>query len=125
DTNQVLEELEVETDSGVRVRLAIEPAHGMVGYGFYFELRTYDVFVTRVLEESPAARAGIHAGDQLLAIEGRKVREMTADQVRSALNTPRMGPLRLTVRHQDGVEVSIKLAEGAIYPLFRETGQAR
>jgi hypothetical protein len=125
DTNQVLEELEVETDSGVRVRLAIEPAHGILGYGFYYELRTYDVFVTRVFEESPAARAGIRAGDQLLAIEGRAVRAMTEDQVRSALNTPRMGPLRLTVRHQDGAEVSIKLAEGAIYPLFRETRQAR
>lgn len=114
-------ELDVDTDSGVRVRIAIEPARGKIGYGFFYELRTYDVFITRLFEESPASRAGLRAGDQVLRIDGKSVRDMSAGEIRSAFNAPRPDGLRLAIKHADGAEVELTIKEGAIYPLYRES----
>ena len=116
------EELDVETDSGVRVQIAIEPAHGRIGYGFFYELRTYDVYITRLYEESPASRAGLRAGDQVLRIDGRSARDMSEGEIRSAFNAPRAEGLKLAIKHADGAEVEMKVKEGAVYPLFREVG---
>ncbi len=114
------DELDIETASGVRVRIAFEPAHGRIGYGFYYELRTYDVYITRLFEESPASRAGLRVGDQVLSIDGRPTRDMSKEELRSAFNAPRAKGIRLMIKHADGTEVEMTLKEGAIYPLFRE-----
>ena len=113
-------ELDVETDSGVRVKIVIEPAHGKIGYGFFYELRTYDVYITRLFEESPASRAGLRAGDQVLRVQDRSVRDMSAGELRSAFNVPRPEGMLLAIKHADGAEVELTLKEGAIYPLYRE-----
>lgn len=118
-------ELDVETESGVRVQIAIEPARGKVGYGFFYELRTYDVYVTRLFEESPAARAGIRPGDQILRINDKLARDMSDGEIRTAFNAPRPDGVRLAIKHADGAEVELVLKEGAIYPLFREVGTFR
>ncbi len=116
------DELDVETDSGVRVRIAFEPAHGKIGYGLFYELRTYDVFISRLFEESPASRAGVRKGDQILRINGRSVRDMSEGEIRSAFNAPRPEGIRLGIKHADGAEVDLQLKEGAVYPLYREMG---
>lgn len=116
------DELDIETESGVRVRLAIEPARGRIGYGFFYELRTYDVYITRLFEESPASRAGLRAGDQVLRIQDRSVRDMSEAEIRSAFNAPRTDGILLAIKHADGSEVELTLKEGAVYPLFREVG---
>jgi len=116
------DEIEVECESGAHVTVADEPAHGRVGYGFYYEMRTYDLYVTRVFEESPAARAGMRVGDQLLGIQNKPPREMREGEAQSLLNSQLPAGLELSLRHEDGAIVTVHIKEGAIYPLFREVG---
>lgn len=117
-----LEEIQEECESGATFSLANEPARGFVGYGLFYELRTYDAFVTRVYEESPAARVGIRAGDQIVSIDGKVVREMKEGELPSQFNAPSLQGLEVAVRHEDGSTMTVRLKEGAVYPLYREIG---
>ncbi|HEU4408865.1 MAG TPA: PDZ domain-containing protein [Polyangiaceae bacterium] len=115
--------VDARCEDGARVTLRWEPAHGRHGYGFSYEFHTYDdVFVSRVFAESPAARAGLKAGDQLVSLGGRPARSMKRGEVQSYLNAPRAEGVRLRVRRPDGTEADLALKEGAVYPLFSEVG---
>lgn len=116
ETDTVMDEQRLETSSGVVVYLTIEPAHPLFGYGFFYELRTYDVFVTRLYAESPAARAGLQPGDQILRINDRDVRSMTPAEIRSHLSVQTSAGVALALRRKDGSVASIRLVEGPIYP---------
>jgi len=118
-------EVDVECDTGAKVRIAFEPPRARLGLGFYYELRIGQAFVTRVYEESPAGRNGIKTGDQILTLDNRPVSDMKAGEVQSIINTPHMEGMPIRVRHPDGKEVSVTLKEGAIFPLFSETGNLR
>lgn len=117
-----LSEIQEETESGAQFTLANEPAHGFIGYGMFYELRTYEAYVTRTYEESPASRAGIRPGDQLVAIDGTLVRTMKEGELQSVFNAPAMAGHEIAVRHEDGSTVTVTIKEGAVYPLFREIG---
>lgn len=109
---------EIWCDSGARVRLHVEPARGLYGIGLYYETRGNDgVQVTRVVGDSPAARAGLSAGDKILAIQGKKVAEMDALEVRSSINLNARSGLELDVWFSNGKRHLITLKEAAIYPL--------
>ncbi|MCL2824156.1 MAG: PDZ domain-containing protein [Polyangiaceae bacterium] len=116
------ERIDVETGSGVRMILATEYARGRVGYGFFYELRTYDVYVSKLYAESPAARAGMRKGDQILMIDGVDVRDMNEGETRTALHSRRTDGVKLAIKHADGTRVDMTIVEGAIYPLYSEVG---
>jgi hypothetical protein len=119
-------EADIECDSGAHVRIAFEPAHARLGLGFYYELRIGEVFVTRVYEESPAGRAGIKPGDQIVALDGKAVSSLKSPEIQSLLNTPHATPFPMRVRHKvDGQEVAVQAKDGAIFPLFSEMGTLR
>ena len=113
-------EIDVRCDSGGRVVIRWEPAHGFLGYGLFYELRTSEVYVTRVYDESPAARAGIRPGDQLLTLGGRRARDMKSGQVKSYLNASRPEGLHFQLKHENGASATVTLNEGPVYPLFYE-----
>jgi len=117
-----IETIDVDTEIGVRFNVALERARGRVGYGFFYELRTYDVYVSRVFEESPAARAGMRRGDQIVLIDGHAARNMSEAQLRSHFNARRSEGIKLDIKHSDGTVLHFTLREGAIYPLYREIG---
>lgn len=105
-------------DSGARVRLHVEPAKAMLGIGLYYETRGQDgVRVTRVVENSPAARAGLGEGDRILAINGKRVSDMDALQIRSEINLHARSGLELDVWFANGQRHLVKLKEGALFPL--------
>jgi hypothetical protein len=103
-------------DSGASVDLIVQPARAKLGLGMYYELRRVEVFVTRVLDESPAARAGLTRGAQILEIQGEVVEEMREGQARSLINTHARTGLSLKVKHANGKVDELELKEGAIYP---------
>ena len=109
---------EIWCDSGARVYVHAEPAHPMLGIGLYYETRGQDgVRVTRVIQDSPAARAGLQGGDRILAIQGKEVAKMDALEVRSAINLNARSGLELDVWFKNGERHIVSLVEGALYPL--------
>src|SRR5687767_14554841 len=78
-------QLDVMCDSGARLTLTVDRAHARIGLGLYYELRTEAVFVTRVIGESPAARAGISRGDEIVKIQGKEVKTMEEGEARSLI----------------------------------------
>lgn len=112
--------LDIECESGAHVKLRVEPAHARWGLGFSYELRTVGVGVTRVLAESPAARAGLKAGDEVLEIGGKKVAGMEEGEPQSLINSNAQIGIDLLVRGADHAERAVKVAEGVIYPVVEE-----
>ena len=73
--------------------------------------------MTRVVEESPASRAGLGEGDRILSINDKDVKQMTPNQVRSAINlTAKLG-VKLDVWFENGERHIVTIKEGAVYPL--------
>jgi hypothetical protein len=112
--------LDIDCDSGAHLRVRVEPAHARWGLGFSYELRTIGVGVTRVLGESPAARAGLKAGDEILEISGKKVAKMEEGEAQSLINANAQTGVDLRVRGADNAERTMKLSEGVIYPVVEE-----
>ena len=112
--------IKVSCSSGAELRLDVDPAHSRLGIGMYYELRREEVFVTRVLHESPAARAGLVRGDQLLKIQGKAVKTMTEGEAQSLINANAATGVTFWVKKVDHSEVELNLKEGAVYPLVDE-----
>jgi hypothetical protein len=110
----------VSCSSGAELRLVVQPAHGRLGLGLFYELRREEVAITRVLRESPAARAGLVHGDQLLKIQGKSVKSMADGEAQSLINANAATGVALVVRKLDKSESELTLKEGAIYPMVDE-----
>lgn len=115
--------IRVEVGGGAEVTLAFEPAHAMFGIGLWYELRADTCFLTRLLTGSPAERAGMQPGDEVVSIGGKQIISMTPNQIRSAFNSIPKDGVPIVVRHEDGRSASATLKEGPIYPAFDQFGQ--
>jgi hypothetical protein len=112
--------MEVRCDNGGHVRLIVTPPHARIGLGLYYELRTNDAYVTRVLAESPASRAGLKAGDQILRAQGQDVKTMEYGKLQSLVNANATVGVKLEVRSQGAAPREVTLRDGAIYPIAGE-----
>ena len=114
------ESLQINCSSGAELRLVAQPAHGKLGLGMFYELRREEVVITRVLRESPAARAGLVRGDQLRKIQGKPVSAMADGEAQSLINANAATGVALLVSKLDKSEVELTIKEGAIYPVAGE-----
>jgi hypothetical protein len=124
---QVLDgRLHVEMEEGIAssstLDIAFEPAHAVTGLGLWYELRTTGCTVTRLLEQGPADRAGLKAGDELIRIGDREAKVMTPDEIKSAFNAIPMEGLKIQVRHSAGAVEELLLKDGPIYASFAQFG---
>jgi hypothetical protein len=115
-------QVRVTFDDGGEVVLAFEPAHAVRGLGLWYELRTQSCGITRLLEGSPAERAGLQPGDDLLTIGTRQVSAMSPEELKSAFNAVPLEGLAVSVKHPGGVVAQVALKEGPIYPTFSQFG---
>lgn len=111
---------QIQCTSGATVSLVIDEAHPRLGLGLFYELRREEVAITRVLRESPGARAGLARGDLLLKIQGKPVKTMADGEAQSLLNANAATGVTVLVRKADKSEVELTLKEGAIYPVVDE-----
>ena len=111
--------VEIECESGAHITVTFEPARGRLGYGFFYEHRTMSVGVTRVFEESPAARAGLRPGDEIVLVGDRMATKMKPTELDSFLAASRHGGVTLTTRRGDE-QKEVHLKEASVYPLYAE-----
>lgn len=108
-------------ESGARIVMNILPGRPLLGLGLYYELQgAGGVRVTRVVEESPASRAGITPGTRVLVLQGRSVQEMDALDVKSAINANSRTGVSMELLTPEGRRLSVTLKEAAMYPLLHE-----
>jgi GAF domain-containing protein len=86
-----------------------------VGVGL--EVRDGDVFITGVSPGFPAAEAGLAAGDRILEIGGRPVRQFGDIRAETVAAAARQEPLAFVVE-REGAILETHLAPGAPFPLF-------
>jgi serine protease Do len=80
------------------------------------------LLVNNVRENSPAAKAGLKAGDVIVEVEGKEIKN-NADLIR-ALNEKKEGDVRLTIirdRNRQTIQVTPEKLKGELTPLFDET----
>ena len=114
--------IRVELEGGAEVVLAFEPAHPQFGLGLWYELHTDSCYITRMLQGSPAERAGLQKGDKVVRIAGREVSAMSIDEIRTAFNAVPIAGVKLDLQHEDGSVLQVTLKEGPIYPSFDQFG---
>ena len=78
------------------------------GIGVEVDFRDERVTVLAPMEGSPAARAGVKPGDEIVAIEGKPVRGERLDKIITLMRGPAGSRVRLTLRRQ-GVSEPIQL----------------
>lgn len=120
DEQVVQDTLDIECASGAHIRLTVAPARPKMGLGLYYELRTTDIGVTRVIRHSPAAWAGIRKGDVIVSIQGRPVKGMQEGEAQSLVNAHSRTGLQLQLQRADGPARRVLLKEGPMYPTVDE-----
>jgi len=107
---------EIDCDSGAHVRMRVEPAHGRWGLGFNYELSTDGASVSHIFPESPAARAGMKVGDDIVEIQGKRLDKMEEGEAQSLVNANAQVGVDLLLRGKDGAEHRVTIKEGVVYP---------
>jgi C-terminal processing protease CtpA/Prc len=123
DADEIRRQIEVVTTS--RPRLGVELQDLDEELGEYFERPDgRGVLVTRVLKETPAARAGMKAGDVIIELDGESVDD--ADELRGALADHDAGAARITVlRRGQRQTLTAQLEESAAPQAWRVGGEPR
>jgi carboxyl-terminal processing protease len=82
------------------------------GVGIYLTFSTGYPVITGTLPDSPAAKAGLQAGDQIIKVEDKDMKGATADQATAAIQGPNGTKVILTIlRGATTFSVSITRAE--------------
>jgi carboxyl-terminal processing protease len=68
------------------------------GIGAYIDVRDGQPLIVQPIEQSPAERAGLKAGDLIVKVDGREVRGVTIDELRSLVRGPRGTRVTLTIQ---------------------------
>jgi len=76
--------------------------NGFGGIGIRFELAEGEARIVEVVEDGPAARAGVRTGEAIVAIDGQPVHGLGREQISARLRGPVATPLLLSVRPGPG-----------------------
>jgi carboxyl-terminal processing protease len=83
------------------------------GFGFSWRYEAAgDVRFTRVFSSSPAAQAGFSRGDRIIALAGRTIADIDANEGVSAVFS--MDPLEFTIRRLDNSEFTVIVTKGVV-----------
>ena len=64
--------------------------------------------VWKVWDNSPAAKAGIQLGDQIVEVNGKRAFELNINEIKNIFQTPSKYPLRISIS-RDNKEISLKI----------------
>jgi carboxyl-terminal processing protease len=78
------------------------------GFGTIVSILPGRVIVLQTLDGTPAARAGLSGGDEILAVNDYQVAYLDVEQIRQLLGAARQQPVTLEVRHP-GAERTVRM----------------
>lgn len=84
------------------------------GIGAYIDVRDGQTMIVAPIEGSPAERAGLRAGDLILAVDGVSTRGWTVSDLQREVKGPQGTEVTLTIQHPDAdapVDVTITRSE--------------
>ena len=74
------------------------------GIGAYVGVKDKQIVIIAPIADSPAAKAGIRAGDIILEVDGRSAAEMSLEEAILHIRGPKGTPVRLLILHQGETE---------------------
>ena len=84
------------------------------GVGIRVQGQDRGLVISSILESSPAQRAGIVAGDEILIIDGRSTRNLSIENATQLIRGESGSQLSLTLRRQDGSEETLILTRQVV-----------
>ena len=106
----------ITLEGGAALSFRVMSPHPHRGVGIAeFEVRGAELKVLSVMEHSPASRAGIAAGDSIVAIGDRAVDDLDDAQAASALSMAADRQASLRVRKASGQEETVELDRGYVW----------
>ncbi|HEX5479305.1 MAG TPA: S41 family peptidase [Dehalococcoidia bacterium] len=112
--------LQTLSDSGVfyvdpnTVKTSVGPSGSFEGIGATVATQNNQIVIVSPIDGSPAQRAGIKAGDIVLAVDGESTEGWTQDKAVVKIRGPRGTKVQLKVRHTDGQEETIEIERDQI-----------
>jgi len=100
------------------------------GVGIRIQDQGREIVISSILESSPAQRAGIVTGDEILIIDGRSTRNLSVESATQLIRGDSGSQLSLTLRRQDGSEETLILTREVVsvptvsFDLQQESGIA-
>ncbi len=85
-----------------------------VGVGAILDERDGGVFIVRVLRASPAERAGVRAGDQIVAVDGIDVTSLAIDDIVTRVRGPEGTDVALELRAPDGATRTLTITRATL-----------
>ena len=85
------------------------------GVGIEISTENNQIIVVSPIEDTPAFKAGLKAGDYILAVDGQPTMDMTAQEAVSKIRGPKGTEVELLVLHKDSkTPVEVKIVRDAI-----------
>ena len=94
-----------------RTKLSVD-----AGSGLGLTVRDHAIVVKDLVPDGPGQQAGVHVGDRILAVDGRRPRASQLELVKSWLSGPEGTQVRLRVLGLDGVAQTVPLTLAYIPP---------
>jgi carboxyl-terminal processing protease len=85
-----------------------------VGVGAVLDQQENSIFIVRVLGDSPAERAGMKAGDELISVDGVGVAGLTVDEVVSRVRGPEGSEVKLELKSPAGVTRTLTITRAKL-----------
>lgn len=84
------------------------------GIGINVGMKDGGVKVIAPIEDSPAFKAGIHAGDTITAVDGKKLEGVSVDEAVKAMRGEKGTPVKVTVERPNGEKLEVALVRDDI-----------
>jgi carboxyl-terminal processing protease len=85
-----------------------------VGVGAVLDQQGSSIFVTRVLHDSPAERAGMKAGDEIVSVDGVAVSGLTREEVVGKVRGQEETPVTLVLKSPGGTTRSLTITRAKL-----------